>query len=170
MRMGLALLGLVTVACGASPRVAPDVVATTPSAPSREAAPGSARVTVSIETPTGTVEIDAELADTPHQRAQGLMYRASLESGKGMFFIHDDRTVRSFWMKNTLIPLDMVFIDGPPDVPTATVIGIVHEAEPRTLTPRSVGEPGRYVLEVPGGWARKSGISKGARASWLLPD
>ena len=123
-------------------------------------------VTIVLEGARGPVEVVAEIANTPVSRARGLMYRESLEPGKGMLFVYGKRDVHTFWMKNTLIPLDMLFLDGPPQLEFISVIGIVHEAKPETLTRRSVPAPSLYVLEVPGGWARKMGISEGSRVSW----
>jgi uncharacterized membrane protein (UPF0127 family) len=75
-----------------------------------------------------------------------------------MLFLFADTAERSFWMKSTLIPLDMVFVDE-----GGTIVGIVERAEPRTLTPRTVGKPSRYVLEVNGGWAASHGVRAGDR-------
>lgn len=124
-----------------------------------------------IEGENGPVHVLAEVANTPVARARGLMYRESLEAGKGMIFVYEKRDVHTFWMKNTLIPLDMLFLDGPPHLEFPTVIGIVHDAEPESLTHRSVPAPSLYVLEVPGGWSRKMGVSVGSRVSWKnLPE
>lgn len=76
-----------------------------------------------------------------------------------MLFIFPNEEVQSFWMRNTLIPLDMIFINE-----QGVVVGIVENAEPKTLTSRSVGIPGKYVLEVPGGWSAKVGLKAGAKA------
>jgi hypothetical protein len=67
--------------------------------------------------------------------------------------------VQGFWMKNTLIPLDMLFIDS-----TGHIVGIIERAEPHSRTHRSVGIPSRYVLEVPGGWCQSMGIQQGGTA------
>lgn len=100
--------------------------------------------------------VDAEVAATPDSRARGLMWRKELAAGKGMLFIFPREEVQSFWMRNTLISLDLLFINS-----EGRIVGIVERAEPRTLTPRTVGEPGRYVLEVPGGWCQSKGITRG---------
>lgn len=99
-----------------------------------------------------------ELAVTSPEKQRGLMYRKSMKDDWGMLFIYDGDAPRSFWMKNTFIPLDMVFIDS-----AGEVVGIVEDAEPLTLEPRSVDEPARYVLELNTGVAAQSGIVKGAR-------
>ena len=107
------------------------------------------------------VEVSLEVADTPEERARGLMYRNSLAEDSGMLFIFDQDANQSFWMKNTLIPLDMLFIarDG-------TVVGIHANATPLSTANITVGKPSRYVLEVPGGWAERHGIAAGARVEF----
>jgi uncharacterized membrane protein (UPF0127 family) len=108
-----------------------------------------------------TVEVSLEVAATPAERERGLMYRSSLAEGRGMLFVFDADRNHSFWMKNTLIPLDMLFIarDG-------TVVGIHANATPLSTADIAVGKPSRYVLEVPGGWAARHGIDEGARVEF----
>ena len=106
----------------------------------------------------GAHAVDAEVAATEEMTTRGLMWRTQLPDGKGMLFIFPDEKVRSFWMRNTLIPLDMIFISQ-----AKRIVGIVAQAAPRTLTSRSVGVPSKYVLEVPGGWSEKSGIESGSQ-------
>ncbi len=173
MRRVLLVVAVLLTACSA-PRspdresAAAPLKAEPPSGPHTTAEPVR-WVSMTLQGSEGPVAVMAEIASTPQQRAKGLMYRESLEEGKGMLFVYERRDVHTFWMKNTLIPLDMLFMDGPPHQEHISVIGIVHEAEPRTLTHRSVSAPSIYVLEVPGGWARKMGISVGSRASWDTP-
>jgi uncharacterized membrane protein (UPF0127 family) len=104
----------------------------------------------------GVHRVEVEVAATPESRTRGLMWREELPAGQGMLFVFAEEEVQSFWMRNTLIPLDMLFIDS-----EGRVVGIVERAQPRTLTGRSVGVPGRYVLEVPGGWCQSEGIATG---------
>jgi uncharacterized membrane protein (UPF0127 family) len=114
---------------------------------------------VVVETSAGArPAVTVEIARTEQQRMKGLMDRESLPADAGMLFIFDETSVQSFWMKNTLIPLDMLFIDD-----EGRIVGIVESAEPRTLTPRTVGKPSRYVLEVNGGWSRANGVRAGDR-------
>ena len=89
------------------------------------------------------------------------MYRTSLADGHGMLFVFAEDSDHQFWMKNTLIPLDMLFIatDG-------RIVGIEREATPLTTTPRGVGAPSRFVLEVPGGYAARRGIAPGDRVEF----
>ncbi|HET8541823.1 MAG TPA: DUF192 domain-containing protein [Anaeromyxobacter sp.] len=121
--------------------------------------PAVSRPRVVIETSAGARHaVDVEIARTEPERRQGLMNRASLPETAGMLFLFDRTSVHTFWMKNTLIPLDIIFIDE-----EGRIAGIVERAEPRTLTERSVGRPSRYVLEVNGGWARARGVRAGDR-------
>jgi hypothetical protein len=129
-------------------------------APKKGGEPAVPAPRVVLETSTGARHaVDVELARTEPERRKGLMDRASLPENAGMLFIFDETSVQSFWMKNTLIPLDMVFIDE-----DGRIVGIVESAEPRTLTERTVGKASRYVLEVNGGWARSHGVRAGDRA------
>jgi uncharacterized membrane protein (UPF0127 family) len=104
----------------------------------------------------GVHRVEVEVAATRDARTRGMMWRTELAAGKGMLFLFPEEEVQSFWMRNTLIPLDMIFINT-----GMKVAGIVERAEPRTLTPRSVGVPSQFVLEVPGGWSQSVGVKKG---------
>jgi hypothetical protein len=113
---------------------------------------------VVISSPTGRESsVVVEVARTPDDLARGLMHRTSLAEDAGMLFVFPESDEHTFWMRNTLIPLDMIFIGE-----DLTVVGIVENAEPLTLEPRSAG-PSRYVLEVVGGWAARHGIAAGDR-------
>ncbi len=101
--------------------------------------------------------VQVELADTPAKRERGLMFRKELADGRGMLFLFDEEGEHSFWMKDTLIPLDLIFVDS-----SGRVTGIVARARPLTLEPR-IGGPSRTVLEVPGGWAEAHGVRVGDR-------
>ena len=104
----------------------------------------------------GTHVVEAEVCATSAARTRGMMWRTKLEAGKGMLFIFPSEQPLSFWMRNTLIPLDMIFIGK-----DLRVTGIIDNAEPKTMTSRGVRTPSLYVLEVPGGWAEKAGIKVG---------
>ncbi|NVJ17374.1 DUF192 domain-containing protein [Myxococcus sp. AM010] len=105
----------------------------------------------------GAHRVEVEIAATADARARGMMWRKELAEGKGMLFLFPHEEVQGFWMRNTLIPLDMLFITS-----DLRVAGIVSRAEPRSRATRSVGAPSQYVLEVPGGWTEKVGIRKGS--------
>ena len=102
------------------------------------------------------VSVRVELARSSDERAKGLMFREQLDADAGMLFLYSDEDIRRFWMKNTLIPLDMLFISA-----DRQVVGIVENAEPQTETLRQVDRPSQYVLEVNGGFAAAHGISAG---------
>ena len=106
----------------------------------------------------GTHRLAVEIADNSTLRTRGLMWRSDVPDGTGMLFIFPNEVVLCFWMRNTLIPLDILFVDR-----TGKVVGVVQWAEPKTLTSRTVGKPSMYVLEVPGGWASRNSVQAGAR-------
>jgi len=105
------------------------------------------------------VRVQVELAVTVEQRRVGLMWRERLPADAGMLFVFSPPARHeSFWMRNTLIPLDMIFIDA-----ERRVLGVVEFAQPLTDSPREVAGDSLYVLEVNGGFAREHGIGPGAR-------
>lgn len=114
------------------------------------------RVTFSAPDGSPVASFHIELATNDPQRMRGLMFRREMKDDWGMLFIYPDDRPLSFWMKNTYIPLDMVFIDS-----RGEVLGMIEGAEPLTLSPRTIGKPGRYVLELNAGVARKRGIAPG---------
>jgi uncharacterized membrane protein (UPF0127 family) len=111
-----------------------------------------------VHTASGTVRVSLEVAVTPETQRQGLMYRTSLRDGHGMLFVFPAEDHHTFWMKNTLIPLDMLFIAG-----DGHIVGIHADAVPLSTAPIGVGRPSRYVLEVAGGYAARRGIASGDR-------
>jgi hypothetical protein len=122
------------------------------------AACGGGEPVARIHTTGAVVEVTLEVADTPEARQRGLMYRSTLADGRGMLFVFDEDADHQFWMKNTLIPLDLVFIDR-----GGRVVGVHADATPLSLAPIRAGTPSRYVLEVPGGFAARRGIAAGDR-------
>lgn len=133
-------------------------------APLDKAEPTENVVKLSADAPTVTVHPAAgkpvsfkvEVARTEAGRAKGLMFRTALPPDHGMLFLMDRVANHRFWMKNTLIPLDMVFI-----APDGEIVGIVRNAEPRTLQGREVGRASLFVLEIGGGEAEIRGIQPG---------
>jgi uncharacterized membrane protein (UPF0127 family) len=105
-----------------------------------------------------SLRVEVELAKTPHDIERGLMYRRSMADDRGMLFTLDGRRDHTFWMHNTCIPLDMLFIDD-----DGVIVGIAEGAAPLTDTTRSVGCPSVFVLEVNAGWARKRGVKPGQK-------
>ena len=112
--------------------------------------------TATFVTKDGPVTVTLEIADDPVERARGLMHREDLDPFAGMIFVFPREEEHVFWMKDTPIPLDMIFIDA-----QRRIVGIVENAEPYTLDPRTVGRPSLYVIEVRGGFAAAHGIEAG---------
>jgi len=107
----------------------------------------------------GQARFAIELADDPGERATGLMNRESLPQSAGMLFVYPEPRIVGFWMENTLIPLDMIFIDR-----TGTVKRVHSNAVPGDLTPIMGGSDDILaVLEINGGLARKLGIGPGTQ-------
>jgi len=106
------------------------------------------------------IKISVEIADDSQERAQGMMFRESLDENSGMFFVFDDEAERIFWMKNTVIPLDMVFIDEGyriVDVKTAA------PCKENPCASYSSSKPAKYVLEVNERFAARKNIKIGDR-------
>jgi uncharacterized membrane protein (UPF0127 family) len=107
--------------------------------------------------PFGSAGFSVELADDAGERAQGLMHRESLPASAGMLFVYEHLQLVSFWMENTLVPLDMVFLDA-----AGRVVKVHENAVPLDRTPIPSGEEVLAVLEINGGLARAIGIAPGA--------
>ena len=126
----------------------------------REAA-ADATVPLTIEM-AGTVHrFDVEVARTPEEQEQGLMFRTSLPAGGGMLFPFAKPRIASFWMKNTLIPLDMIFVrsDG-------SIDRIAENTIPESLEPVVSGGEVAAVLELAGGTAARLGLDESATVRW----
>jgi uncharacterized membrane protein (UPF0127 family) len=114
------------------------------------------RSELEVVTDKGRYKFKVELATTPEQMMQGLMFRRSLDADAGMLFDYGTTQPVSFWMKNTLIPLDMVFIYA-----NGRVAGVHQRAVPRSEQPIPSPAPVRAVLELNGGTASRLGIKTG---------
>jgi uncharacterized protein len=106
--------------------------------------------------------VRVEIADTAAARELGLMYRQHLAEDAGMLFVFKQPQQLTFWMKNTEIPLDMIFADA-----DGNVVGIIADAEPFSERQLSVDGNSQYVLEVNGGFAQRHGIKPGDRLQFL---
>jgi uncharacterized protein len=116
--------------------------------------------TIEIASKSGVHIFAVEVADNEAEREKGLMYRKELPEGRGMLFdFHRDQEV-SFWMQNTYIPLDMIFIRG-----DGRILRIAENTEPLSTRLIPSGGPVRAVLEVIGGTARKLGLAPGDRVA-----
>jgi uncharacterized protein len=122
------------------------------------AKPSTPPATVTLTTPQGDIPVQVEVVQSPAKLQQGLMYREHLPADAGMLFLMGAESDHAFFMKNTLIPLDMIFITK-----DMTIAGIVENAEPKTLTLRKVGALSSYVLEVNGGWTAAHHVTAGAK-------
>ncbi|NDW07508.1 DUF192 domain-containing protein [Jiella pacifica] len=111
-----------------------------------------------LHTKSGDREVMVELALTPEQREVGLMNRSEMPRDQGMLFRFDETRHVAMWMKNTLIPLDMLFMDE-----TGEIVTIKTNAQPLSLDIIPSGQPVRYVLELNGGAAARYGVSIGDR-------
>jgi uncharacterized membrane protein (UPF0127 family) len=116
--------------------------------------------TLEIASATGVHPFAVEIADTDADRAKGLMYRKELPEGHGMLFDFKREQDVSFWMQNTYIPLDMIFIRG-----DGRILRIAENAEPLSTRLIPSGGPVLAVLEVIGGTAKKLGIAPGDRVA-----
>lgn len=105
----------------------------------------------------GETRFDIELADTPEERSQGLMFVPAMRADAGMLFVYERPQRAVFWMKNTLIPLDMVFTDR-----SGRVTHVHHDAIPGDLTGIDGGDNVYAVLEINAGLAREFGIVPGS--------
>jgi hypothetical protein len=152
---GLAALAALALACGAAPKSATGPGAT-PTAPAAAASAASGPRAVM---PSGAV-YRLELALTPEDQAQGLMYRESLPPDTGMLFVFPTSEPHHFWMKNTMIPLDMIWMDE-----TGKVVFVSADTPPCKADPCPTygpDGPARQVLEIAGGMAAKEKITVGS--------
>lgn len=110
-------------------------------------------------------EFYVELARTDAQQQQGLMFRREMQPDWGMLFVYDGEAQRSFWMENTFIPLDMIFIDEDGEVDS-----IIESAEPLTRVQRRSRGPAKYVLELNAGTVDDIGIEPGMQVTLIGVD
>jgi len=108
------------------------------------------------------LSFSVEIAETPRQHAYGLMHLEAMPPDQGMLFMFQNNARRSFWMKNTLIPLDMLFFDE-----TGLLVTAILDVPALSLTPRHSTARAKYVLELNAGTAGSAGIGIGAKL--LLP-
>lgn len=151
MRLGLAgaaALALATAATGGC-------------APGTTSAARAATVPLTIASASAAHKFEVEVARTPEQQSRGLMFRKTIAPDGGMIFPFSPPREASFWMKNTVAPLDMIFIraDG-------SIARIAADTIPYSLAPVNSGEPVAAVLEIAGGRAAQLGIAEGDKVSW----
>jgi uncharacterized membrane protein (UPF0127 family) len=117
-------------------------------------------VPLKIRSANGEHAFDVQVAVTEAEQERGLMFARSLKPNAGMIFPYDPPQDMSFWMKNTLIPLDIIFIR------TDGTIARITQAKALDETPLPAGEPCALVLEIGGGRAGELGIREGDMVSW----
>jgi len=132
-----------------------------PGAAAGQSAAGLQQVTLCVTSAAKTHSFTVEAARTSAEQARGLMFRTELADNMGMIFPFPEPRVASFWMKNTVIPLDIIFVraDG-------TIESIADNTVPYSTTPVVSGEPVSAVLELRGGLAAELGIVSGDKVQW----
>lgn len=145
MRPGLLLLSgiLMAAACGSSH-------------------PESGLPVISVDVAGHSVK--AEVARSEEEQSRGLMYRRALGKNEGMLFVYEDDRVLTFWMKNTFVPLDILYLKADHTVAT------IKQMNPQTTRTHSSEVAVRYALEVNQGWAKKNGVEPGAEVAFELPS
>jgi uncharacterized membrane protein (UPF0127 family) len=137
---------------------------TPPSAPAAPAAPATQHIVVLEPMGAEPARVRVEVVQTPQERQRGLMFRKQLDPDAGMLFVFERPQHNVFWMHNTLLPLDMIFIKR-----DMRVLGVVENATPQTDSPREVPGDSQYVLEVNAGYSRQHGITQGTKVQWIKP-
>ena len=107
----------------------------------------------------GAITIGVEIAENDHDRQRGLMYRTSMPADQGMIFWFEEKDSHSFWMHNTCIPLDMLYLDA-----DGLIVGIEESTPTLCDDTFAVACESKYVLEVNAGWTRAHGVKAGQRA------
>ena len=110
-----------------------------------------------LDLTAGMHVIRAEVAHTPAQQATGMMFRKEMGANEGMLFVNAQAEVRCFWMRNTLIPLSIAFIDD-----DGRIVNIA-DMQPQSDASHCSAKPVRFALEMRQGWFAKRGITAGAR-------
>jgi uncharacterized membrane protein (UPF0127 family) len=114
-----------------------------------------------LELSAGIYLIRAEVAHTFETRAQGLMFRKRLGPNEGMFFVFPQSELHCMWMRNTLIPLSVAFVDE-----KGKIVGI-SDMQPQTETSHCATAPAKFALEMPAGWFAAKGIKSGTTIQGL---
>lgn len=163
----LACFAACSSSSGTADRVAPPVAkgeeTATPADVQESKEPAEETPTVD-STPTVTfpsgegkdVVVAVEIAADPESRRKGLMFREHLDDDRGMVFIFPKSEAHPFWMKNTYLSLDMIFIDA-----DFTIVGIVENTEPLSTAQRGIDGASKYVVEVKSGFAKTHGLAAG---------
>ncbi len=152
-------LSLLTPAC--SPQAAENAPAPAATQASVHPVSGLEVIPLTVTTSKGPHAFRVEMARSPQEQATGLMFRTEMGPDEGMLFPYDQPRVLSFWMKNTVLSLDLVFIDQ-----EHRIINIAENAVPYSEASILSDAPGVAVLELNGGRARQLGIVAGNKVDW----
>jgi uncharacterized protein len=136
------------------------------SAWSQPAAPKFSKIKISITQGKIKKNLEVELAETPTQQAYGLMNRTKMPANAGMLFVFDQERILQFWMKNTLIDLDIAYIDKNKkiiDIQQMKAVTSILETNPPTYPSKL---PAQYALEMNSGWFKKNKIKEGAQLTF----
>jgi uncharacterized membrane protein (UPF0127 family) len=152
-------LSLMVPAC--SPQAAENTPAPSATQASVHPISGLDVIPLTVTTPKGAHTFRVEVARSPQAQAQGLMFRTAMAPDEGMLFPYDAPRVLSFWMKNTVLSLDLVFIDE-----QRRIINVAENAVPYSEQSILSDAPGIAVLELNGGRARELGIVAGNKVDW----
>ena len=150
--VGMLVSGI--TACGSVDAGMREVEASIPQDASAET--GAVETNPLVPIRVGGIEIMVEIADEPAEHQRGLMFRESLEPNQGMLFVYSDERTLAFWMKNTLIPLDIAYADR-----EGRIVDI-QSMEPQTSETHPSAAPAMYALEMNQGWFEANGIQRGA--------
>ena len=154
--LAVALLLLLLAGCGGSPGADAESSGGNPAG----AANAQGLRTVTIDSGGERVEVRVEIADSPEEQATGLMNRTALAEDRGMLFVFPGEEVRSFWMKNTLIPLSIAYMDSEGRIVDLQDMKPLDDEEPHYVS----AEPAKYALEVNKGFFDENGVEVGDRA------
>ena len=162
LAVALVLISITLVGCDES--TGSGASSPTPSGSRTENSGETTRV-VTIDASGGEkVEVRVEIADDGSEQARGLMYRTALAENRGMLFVYPDEEERSFWMRNTLIPLSIAFIDSEGRIVDIQDMKPLDDDPPHYVS----AEPAQYALEVNKGFFEERGVKVGDKV--VLPD
>ena len=159
-KLSLLLLVLLLAGCGGPSDAGADDSPDGSGGASTDGANDPGLRTVTIDSDGGEVEVRVEIADSPDEQATGLMNRTALGENRGMLFVFPDEAERSFWMRNTLIPLSIAYMDSQGRIVDIQDMKPLDDEEPHYVS----AEPARYALEVNRGFFDERGVEVGDRA------
>lgn len=159
MKLHTVLVSALLAAC--SPQQGTEATPTAEATPERHTISGLAVVPLTIDTGERKHSFKVEVANTPEAQTRGLMFRTEMAPDEGMIFPTELPATRSFWMRNTPLPLDLIFIGE-----DRTIRNIAAMAEPYSLKSIPSDGPVIAVLELVGGRAKELGIEPGDKVTW----